>query len=174
MSEPNAASEAQEAAEQNTQINLNDIESVDPDQLTDTDLARIRKSLKDLRSEAKSLRERAKASESKAAQFDELEAAKKTELERITEERERLMFELETAQQQLVRERVARRYNLPDSLADRIQGKDESEMDADAKSLANLLTPTIQRVADPALGHDAPMALNGDPLEQSLRNALGI
>ncbi|AGM12032.1 scaffolding protein [Streptomyces phage Godpower] len=48
--------------------------------------------------------------------------------------------ELET---QLVREKVARKYELPDELAARLQGADEAALEADAKALQKFVTPAV-------------------------------
>lgn len=44
----------------------------------------------------------------------------------------------------LTRERVARRFNLPDELAERLRGSSEQEMAADAESLSKLLNASVR------------------------------
>lgn len=48
---------------------------------------------------------------------------------------------LEAAQTEALRERVARRFSLPDALADRLRGATEEELTADAESLKGLIVP---------------------------------
>ncbi|QAY17691.1 scaffolding protein [Streptomyces phage Asten] len=48
--------------------------------------------------------------------------------------------ELET---QLIREKVARKFELPDELAARLQGADEAALEADAKALQKFVTPAV-------------------------------
>ncbi|AKY03319.1 head scaffolding protein [Streptomyces phage Aaronocolus] len=48
--------------------------------------------------------------------------------------------ELETA---LMKEKVARKYELPDELAARLQGADEASLEADAKALQKFVTPAV-------------------------------
>ncbi|AWN07453.1 head scaffold protein [Streptomyces phage phiScoe23] len=50
------------------------------------------------------------------------------------------IVELETA---LMKEKVARKYELPDELAARLQGADEASLEADAKALQKFVTPAV-------------------------------
>lgn len=48
---------------------------------------------------------------------------------------------LEQAQTETLRERVARRFSLPDALADRLRGATEEELTSDAEALQGLIAP---------------------------------
>lgn len=68
---------------------------------------------------------------------EKLQSAKTVEeFEAATKELADKNAELEQA---LLRERVARKHNLPDALADRLRGSTEEELVADAKALAKLV-----------------------------------
>ncbi|SDJ74627.1 hypothetical protein [Streptomyces indicus] len=56
---------------------------------------------------------------------------------------------LATTELQLTRERLGRKYQLPDVLVARIQGEDEAAMDKDAKALAELAPASAARPPRP-------------------------
>lgn len=99
-------------------------------------LTKIRKA----NAEAKAQRERAKAAEQKAADLETLAAQ---------------VPDLEAA---LLRERVGRRFNLPDALVERLRGSTEDEMVADAEKLLELVAPP-RRPAGPS--RPAELVTNG-------------
>lgn len=67
-------------------------------------------------------------------------ATTKEELEQAVNEYKSKVTELETS---ILRADVARRYNLPDALVERLQGDTAEELEADAKALASLVkTPS--------------------------------
>jgi uncharacterized protein (DUF342 family) len=76
-----------------------------------------------------------------AAKLKELEDASLTEAERTKKERDDAVAELARTKLDLLRARVAAKHNLPDVLANRLQGDDEQTMEADAKVLAKLVVP---------------------------------
>lgn len=155
------SNDAAETPEVEGQDQPTETEQFDPDRAK----AKIAKA----NAEAKNLRERLKELEAKAAKYDEIETANKTELERATDEKERLMFELNDLKVAAMRERVARQFQLPDELASRVQGADEDEMTEDAERLAALITPKVQRFDDPAQGRsDRP----GDSTAQQFAAAI--
>lgn len=143
------------------------------DEVFDKDraLEKIRK----LNSENKNLRARTKALEPLEAAAQEAERAKQTTEERFAALLAETTARAERAEQALLRGRVAREAGLPDDLADRLRGDDEESLLADAKALAEKFSvpdPKPARRSDPSQGSD-PMPLNGSPLEQALRNAVG-
>ena len=85
--------------------------------------------------EAANLRERVAKAEPAAAETQA--AAERAETERDETERDELLAAL-------ARERVARRYNLPDELAERLKGSTEQEMAADAEALSKLLNTSAR------------------------------
>ncbi|ARF55121.1 hypothetical protein B1H19_13735 [Streptomyces gilvosporeus] len=86
-----------------------------------------------LRTELKAVRAEAAKYRTKARETAEaLKAAKTPEEYQAVADR---AAELET---ELQRERLARKYNLPDALAARISGEDDDAREADAKALAEL------------------------------------
>lgn len=146
------------------------------DEVFDKDraLEKIRK----LNSEAKNLRSRVKALEPLEAKAREAEESKLSETERYAAQIAEAQTRAERAEVALLRFQVARTAGLPDDLVDRLRGDTEEELLADAKTLAKLIPPaaevkpTSARRSDPSQGSD-PMPLNGDPLEQALKNAVG-
>jgi hypothetical protein len=61
--------------------------------------------------------------------------------------------------------------------AERVSGDTAEEITASATGLVELfgaVQPTNESAVDPTQGKQTPMALNGDPLEQALRGALGM
>lgn len=158
------------------------VETSEGDSTTEPfDEARAREKIKKTNAEAAALRKRVKALEAYEAQAQEAEQAKLSETERFAAQLADVTRRAEAAESRLLRNTVARRAGLPDDLADRLQGDDEEALTADAARLAELFGVAQEaasaqqkpaRRGDPSQGSDA-LALNGDPLEQSLRNAVG-
>lgn len=72
----------------------------------------------------------------------------------------------------LTRERVARKAGLPDDLAERLRGSDETELEADAKALQKYASPAKRGGDDPKGGldpTDEPEDTNYDELANDLR-----
>lgn len=90
------------------------------------DPERAQATIKKIRSEKLAAAERARKAEDRATAAED--AAKRVP-------------DLEA---QLVRERVARKLNLPDALVDRLRGATEDEVMADAESLVALVAPKIK------------------------------
>ncbi|MHB6907111.1 hypothetical protein [Streptomyces sp. DB-54] len=65
---------------------------------------------------------------------------------------------LAETEQQLTRERLGRKYGLPDALIPRIEGEDEEAMERDAKALADLAPTAAGRPPRPD-----PLQGGGDP-----------
>lgn len=148
-------------------------ESVEDDQQTpevdgqDFDEQRAKAAINKKNSENAALRKRLREIEEKAAKFDEIEAAKKSEIERISESYEKAQFELKDAQNALVRERIARRHGLPDELADLLPAGDEEQVEAKAKYLATLVNDPV-RLPDPSQGSTSTSTSSEDAMARAL------
>lgn len=127
--------------------------------------------------------ERARASELdkalKAAQakLDEIEKAKMSDLERAQAAAKEAADKLAALERTTMRQRVALTKGVPAKWVDRLKGDTEAELAADADAiLADLRPDATTPKPDLSQGGSARdhMALNGDPLERSLRDALGI
>lgn len=100
------------------------------------------------------------------------EAETRLEGAKTAEEYEQAVADIKTRngelEQQLARERVARKYNLPDDLAGRLQGATAEELEADAKALQKYAAPAEPVVLsgglDPADGADG-----FDPVKEARR-----
>jgi hypothetical protein len=100
------------------------------------------------------------------------EAETRLEGAKTAEEYEQAVTDIKTRngelEQQLARERVARKYHLPDDLAGRLQGKTVEELEADAKALQKYAAPAEPVVLsgglDPADGTDG-----FDPVKEARR-----
>ena len=128
-------------------------------------------------------RERAKYGDyqelkSKAAKFDELEEASKTELEKTVARAEKAEQELSLIrrQQQVSewRQQVASEKGVP---ADVLKGESLEELQAHAEQLKTLLAPpqfpAVGAGFLPSEGERADMPLNSSELEEAVRRAVG-
>lgn len=88
--------------------------------------------VKKLRAENAKYRTEAKELANKAKQFDDLQESQKTELQKAQEAAQRAEQELQTARTEALRVKVAAAKGLPASIADRLHGTTEEEMQADA------------------------------------------
>lgn len=113
------------------------------------------------RNEAKNLRTRAKEAEAKVKSLEDrltaLESGEKTESEKAAAAQQRiaeLEGQIATAEQARIRAEVARQFNVPNELVDRIKGDDEDEMREDAEALMRIVTASSgpQRTPNPAFG----------------------
>lgn len=168
MTDNNAEPVAPEAEPEQTEPE----ENLDPAVL----LAKKQKAVK----EAQSLRQRVKELEPLAAKVQELEDAKKTDVERLTEQLTSTTQTAQEAQGEAMRLRVALNKGLTLNQAMRLHGSSQDELEADADALLADFAPAPaepgRRPAE-ALQPGAvstSMPLNGDPIEASLRTALGI
>lgn len=131
------------------------------------DADRAKAKITKVNSEASALRKRLKEAETKAARLDEIEAANKSEAEKLSEDRERLQFELQDAKTALTRERVARKYGLDDELVEFLPTDgDEDVVEAKAKYLASRVNRDPQRLPDPSQG-------SGTTPENATKDAAG-
>jgi hypothetical protein len=106
----------------------------------------------------------------KAQQFDALEAASKTDLERAQAQADALQQELVTTQHQALVASVALETRLPPSLARRLQGDTREELLADAEDLLAQFPqqsnePRAPRV-DLSQGSSGKGAVSTDPAQQ--------
>ena len=77
----------------------------------------------------------------KAGKYDELEASKQSETEKLTKKLTGTERERDEARQENLRLRVAVTKKLPDELVDRLRGSTKEEMEEDADRLLALLKP---------------------------------
>lgn len=150
---PQADDAAQDAPEASTKTETQPGEKDLPDE--------VRAILRKERAAARAAEARAKAAEAKVQGFED---ATKSEVEKLTERATRAEADAKTAAHQLLRERVARRHNLPEQLTDRLRGDTEEELEADATSLLEALParegprtpPTRDGATPPAADNTAP------------------
>jgi len=107
--------------------------------------------------------------EPKAKQFETLEAASKTDLERAQAQAEALQQELATTQRQALIASVALDKGLPANLARRLQGDTREDLEADADELlAQFGTTSTTRAPAPdrSQGSSAKGSSASDPAQQ--------
>jgi len=104
----------------------------------------------------------------KAAKFDEIEQANKTELEKLTEERDKLRSESESSSLRAARLEVALEKGLTATQAKRLVGTSREEFEADADELLKDLGKTAPPKPNPAQGGDAGVTTSGDFLRDRL------
>lgn len=109
-----------------------------------------------------------KAAAEKLAQIEE---ANKTDLEKVTGERDTLKTAAESAAAENMRLRVALAKQLPAELIDRLRGSSKEELEADADELLKLVKPQGRTSFDGGKGREndaAPTSMN-----DLLRRAVG-
>lgn len=154
---------------------------------TDTDLdqldiERAKAAIAKRNQENKSLRSRLKELEARDAKLAEIENASKTELERLAEQLAAAQTDAQEARLQVARSRVVAEKGLPADLAEFLTGSTPEELEQQADKLAALIpspgegTSTLRHTERlrTATNSNEKMALNGDPLEESLKRKLGI
>lgn len=100
--------------------------------------------------------------ERKAQQFDALEQASKSELERAQEQAQALQLELASTQRNALIASVALDKGLPANLARRLQGESRDELEADADELLAQFGTTHQSTTrTPAPDHSQGSSANG-------------
>jgi hypothetical protein len=77
----------------------------------------------------------------KATRLDELEAASKSDVERVTGERDQFKTQAEQTAAEALRLRVALEKKLPAELIDRLQGSTKEDLEKDADQLLSLVKP---------------------------------
>jgi hypothetical protein len=108
------------------------------------------------------------------AEREEAETAKLSELEKAKRAATEAATRLAEYERTTIRQKVALEKGVPASLVARLQGDDEESLSADADALLALLNAPTSPKPDPSQGAKAALPLNGDALEQALRNKLGI
>lgn len=132
-----------------------------------------------LRAEAAKYRTEAKANSDAAARLAEIEEANKTEMQKAIERAEaaeKSLAETAAANDRLA---VIATHGIPEEFHDLVQGADKDALEASAKKIASLIATSAEpskksRVVIPGEGSSAPLPLNGDGLEQAIRETLNI
>ena len=93
----------------------------------------------DWKAKSREWEKRAKANAQAAKKLEEIEDAKKSEIERATSKQQRAEKERDEAVAKLLRYEVATSAGLPLSVAHRLQGSTKDELEADARELSKLL-----------------------------------
>jgi hypothetical protein len=125
------------------------------------------------------LRKANKEAETLRLKLKEIEDRDKTEAQKLAERVTAAEQERDALKLTAMRQRIALEKGLPPQLADRLKGSTEDEMSEDAEALLALV-PAASDSAFPgprpdlSQGARSAMALNGDPLLQSVKNVLGI
>lgn len=121
----------------------------------------------------KKLREEAAGYRTKLKEFEDRD---KTELEKLQERATLAEQELEKARREQSRLSVATRHGIPAEHLDLLHGDTEEALEAQAQKIATLIAANNQpsRVVVGEQGEPAPLALNGDGIEDALKRALGI
>jgi len=111
---------------------------------------------------AKENHKRVQELEPKASQYDVLEAASKTDLERAQEQIAALQQQSATNERQALIASVALDKGLPASLARRLQGESKEDLEADADELLSQFGTTNQTTTrSPAPDHSQGSSANG-------------
>lgn len=147
------------------------------------DVTGLKNALQSERDARKAAEKAAKEGRDAARQLQELEDAKKSETEKLTDK----LTSAETERDQLagenVRLRVAIEKGVPADLAARLQGSTREELEEDADTLLKLVTPaetqdvpagTPRENLRPGATPRSSVPLNGDPLLQDIKSKLGI
>jgi predicted metal-dependent hydrolase len=106
-----------------------------------------------------------------AEKLSKIEEANKTDLEKVTGERDSLKSAAESAAAEALRLRVALTKQLPAELIDRLRGSTKEELEADADELLQLVKPQGRTSFDGGKGREsgpAPTSMN-----DRLRKAAG-
>jgi hypothetical protein len=94
----------------------------------------------------------------------------KTAQQKFQERIEALEIENSTAKAEALRARIAARYGLPEELAKRLVGKDEVELEADAKKLAELVKKPADGKAQPNPSPGNPASPGGKLTREEIKN----
>jgi chromosome segregation ATPase len=169
-------------ADEATTTEALEADAVDIDAGDTLDVDRAKAAIAKKNQENKSLRARLKELEARDAKLAEIENASKTELERLQERLASAESEALEARLQAAKAKVVAEKGLGADLAEFITGSSAEEIEAQAERLASLLSSLgdkpsglnpVERLRTATNSNDK-MALNGDPLEQSLKSKLGI
>lgn len=136
--------------------------------------------LSKLKAEARKWEQRAKENKAAADELAKLKQSQMSEAERVTARLAELEQEAQTARSEALRFRIATRYGISDDDADLfLTGADEETLERQAKALAertaSAAASTTPAGPRPDLSQGArDIPLNGDPIENRLKAALGI
>lgn len=121
----------------------------------------------------KKLREEAAGYRTKLKEFEDRD---KTDFEKLQERATLAEQELEKARREQSRLSVATKHGIPAEHLDLLHGDTEETLEAQAQKIATLIAANNQpsRVVVGEQGEPAPLALNGDGIEDALKRALGI
>lgn len=106
-----------------------------------------------------------------AEKLSKIEEANKTDLEKVTGERDTLKTAAESAAAEALRLRVALTKQLPAELIDRLRGSTKEELEADADELLKLVKPTGRTSFDGGKGRENDPGPTG--MNDILRKAVG-
>lgn len=133
---------------------------------------------KALEAERKRATEAERQAKALQAQIDALDAAKLTETERLQKQLDDLSANYRTAQIEATRNRVIATEGIPASLSGFLSGEDEESLTASARALKAAVVEASKPgtpAPDPSQGGGAAaLPLNGDGIENALKNALGL
>jgi regulator of protease activity HflC (stomatin/prohibitin superfamily) len=125
----------------------------------------------------KALREANKEAETLRRKLKEFEDAQKTEAEKLAERATQAEAELQALRVESIRSRVALTKGVPADLLEFLTATSEDDLSAQADRLLARLPPAApgRPAGDVDQGvRTTPLALNGDPLVNDLKNKLGI
>lgn len=126
---------------------------------------------------AKANRAEADANKAAAERLAQIEDEAKTEAQRLTDRLSQSEQRATAAERDLERMRVIAKHAVPEEYQDLIQGADTAALEASAQKVAGLIKTHAASSASyviPTEGTAPAMPLNGDGIERSLRNVLGI
>lgn len=115
----------------------------------------------------------------KAAEFDKLADAQKSETQKALERAEAAERALASTQSESLRLSVIARHSIPADYQEFVSGVDEAELEAKALKVLSLIPEAqvssgVRELVIPGEGRTPTTALNGDGLETALKSALGI
>jgi len=130
-------------------------------------VAKLEKSLKDVNKEAAERRKKLEAFEEAEKKRQEAEMSEMDKLKRQAETAEAKLAETNLA---LLRREIAAKYKVPEILIDRLKGKDEEEMGADAEKLMKELPKSSAKISETNPGAGASI---GETDEQRFKRLFG-
>lgn len=129
----------------------------------------------DWKSEARKWEARAKANSTAAEKLQALEDEQKSELEKAQEKANQALKDAEDAKREAARFHIAATHKISDDYFDLLTGGTEDELTAQAEKISTLITSTTNTASFiPGSAEQDAVALNGDGIENALKNALGI
>lgn len=129
---------AEPASGENKEVGAQEVETIS---LPKTDFEKMQKALKDANAEAAKRRK----------ELEERTKAEMTETDRLKSE----LAEERKARFEMLRKAIALKHGLPESLASRLQGENEDELEADAAELEKLVPKKKEPSPGPVVGAGA-------------------